>query len=42
MIRKLLFGTGFEALPEHTKLIAKHFYLLISDFLIESLGQQKI
>ena len=40
MIQKLLFGVGFETLPENLKFIDKHVYLLISDFLVESQSQQ--
>ena len=35
-------GVGFETLPESIKLINKHIYLLISDFLLESQSQQKL
>ena len=36
MVQKLLFGVGFENLPENMKIIDKYVYLLISDFLVES------
>ena len=42
MVQKLLFGVGFENLPENLKLIDKHAYLIISDFLVESQSQEKL
>ena len=42
MVQKLLFGVGFENLPENLKLIDKHAYLIISDFRVESQSQEKL
>ena len=42
MIQKLLFDVGFEILPENLKLMDKHVYLLISEFLAEYHSQQKL
>ena len=42
MIQKLLFEVGFETLPENLKLMDKHVYLLISEFLAEYHSQQKL
>ena len=42
MIQNLLLEVGFDTLSENLKLIDKHVYLLISNFLVKSQVQQKL